>query len=117
MAMPEYYLTDCEFEILSLHKSEICKSFSDDKGFDLIELGAGDGKKTKILLKELVDKNYDFDYLPIDISQNVLNELKLTLKEEIPEVKVNAQQGTYFEVLSELDKYHHRKKVISISWF
>ena len=84
MAMPEYYLTDCEFEILSLHKSEISKSFSNDKGFDLIELGAGDGKKTKILLKELVDKNYDFDYLPIDISQNVLNELTSTLKEEIP---------------------------------
>jgi len=112
MAMPEYYLTDCESEILSLHKSEICKSFSDDNGFDLIELGAGDGKKTKILLKELVDKKYDFNYLPIDISQNVLDELTSALEEEIPEVKVNAQQGTYFEVLSELDKYHHRKKVI-----
>lgn len=112
MAMPEYYLTNCEFDILSLHKTEICKAFSHDKGFDLIELGAGDGKKTKILLKELMAKNYDFDYLPIDISQNVLDELTEALKHEIPEAKVQAKQGTYFEVLSELDKYRSRKKVI-----
>ncbi|RRO15966.1 L-histidine N(alpha)-methyltransferase [Flavobacteriaceae bacterium 14752] len=112
MAMPEYYLTNCEFDILSLHKTEICKAFSHDKGFDLIELGAGDGKKTKILLKELVDKNYDFDYLPIDISQNVLDELTEALKLEIPEAKVQAKQGTYFDVLSELDEYRSRKKVI-----
>lgn len=112
MAMPEYYLTNCEFDILSLHKTEICQTFSNDNGFDLIELGAGDGKKTKILLKELVDQGYDFDYLPIDISQNVLNELTKSLEQQIPKAKVQAKQGTYFEVLSELDKYRKRKKVI-----
>ncbi|TKS56854.1 L-histidine N(alpha)-methyltransferase [Mesohalobacter halotolerans] len=112
MAMPEYYLTNCEFDILSLHKTEICEAFSNDEGFDLIELGAGDGKKTKILLKELVDKNYNFDYFPIDISQNVLDELTKSLKQEIPEANVYAKQGTYFDVLSELDKYGNRKKVI-----
>lgn len=112
MAMPEYYLTDCELEILKLHKAHICKSFSDPQGFDLIELGAGDGQKTKILLKELVEKNYDFDYLPIDISQNVLDELTSALENEIPKVNVNAQQGTYFDVLSKLGTYNHRKKII-----
>lgn len=112
MAMPEYYLTDCEFGIFNLHKKAICDTFSDSNGFDLIELGAGDGKKTKILLKELVCQNLNFDYLPIDISQNVLNELESSLREEIPQVKVNTRQGTYFDVLSELDKFRHRKKVI-----
>ncbi len=112
MAMPEYYLTNCELEILSLHKTEICQAFAIDDGFDLIELGAGDGKKTKILLKELVVNNYDFNYLPIDISQNVLDELTKSLEQQIPEAKVQAKQGTYFEVLSDLDKYRNRKKVI-----
>jgi len=112
MAMPEYYLTDCEFEILNLHKNTICESFKHSNGFDLIELGAGDGKKTKILLKELVQLNIDFDYLPVDISQNVLDELSSSLQTEIPEVKVNPKQGTYFDVLSELDTYRNRKKVI-----
>jgi uncharacterized SAM-dependent methyltransferase len=34
------------------------------------------------------------------------------LKHEIPEAKVQAKQGTYFDVLSELDQYRSRKKVI-----
>jgi dimethylhistidine N-methyltransferase len=112
MAMPEYYLTNCEFEILSLQKSNICDAFFHENGFDLIELGAGDGKKTKILLKELVKKNFDFKYLPVDISKSVLDELQATLKNEMPEVKIEPQQGTYFDILSDLDKYRNRKKVI-----
>ncbi len=112
MAMPEYYLTDCEFEILSQKKSQICETFFDSDGFDLIELGAGDGKKTKILLKQLAEKKYDFKYLPVDISKSVLEELKSTLHIEIPEVKVELQQGTYFDILADLDKYRNRKKVI-----
>jgi dimethylhistidine N-methyltransferase len=112
MAMPEYYLTDCEFEILSLQKDAICDTFYHEKGFDLIELGAGDGKKTKILLKSLVEKEFDFKYFPVDISKNVLEELQETLKKEIPKVKVSLKQGTYFDILSELHQYRNRKKVI-----
>ena len=74
MRMPEYYLTDSEFEILDTHTQEICSLFSaDTKSFNLIELGAGDGKKTKVLLKHLADNTIDFKYQPIDISQNVLS--------------------------------------------
>jgi len=112
MVMPEYYLTNCEFDILSQQKTKICDSFFHENGFDLIELGAGDGKKTKILLKELIDSKFDFKYFPIDISENVLNELESTLRHEIPEVKIEPQQGTYFDMLADLDKYRNRKKVI-----
>jgi dimethylhistidine N-methyltransferase len=112
MAMPEYYLTNCEFEILDRHKVAICKAFAKDGDFDLIELGAGDGKKTKILLKELIEQNSDFSYLPIDISKSVLEVLADSISVEIPKVKIETKQGTYFEVLSELDQYRHRKKVI-----
>ncbi len=112
MAMPEYYLTNAEFEILDQHKTRICSEFAKDGDFDLIELGAGDGKKTKILLKELIKNDFEFHYLPIDISQNVLMELKETISKEIPEVDIETKQGTYFNVLTELDEYRHRKKVI-----
>ncbi|MDR5589471.1 L-histidine N(alpha)-methyltransferase [Christiangramia sp. SM2212] len=112
MEMPEYYLTSCEYDILKLNAESISKSFSSDSGFDLIELGAGDGKKTKILLKELISKKFHFDYLPIDISRNVLEELEESLKKEIPEVNVNIQEGTYFKTLEKLSEYNTRKKVI-----
>ncbi|WP_026935132.1 L-histidine N(alpha)-methyltransferase [Christiangramia echinicola] len=114
MDMPEYYLTSCEFDILKLNAENIADSFSSENGFDLIELGAGDGKKTKILLKEMVEKGYNFDYLPVDISQNVLDELENSLKEEIPEASVKVQQGTYFKTLEKLSEYNSRKKVILV---
>ncbi|TBW30285.1 L-histidine N(alpha)-methyltransferase [Gramella sp. KN1008] len=114
MEMPEYYLTACEFDILRINASAIAESFSSDKGFDLIELGAGDGKKTKVLLQELVEKGFKFDYLPVDISQHVLDQLELSLKEEIPQVNVKVQQGTYFKTLEKLAEYDSRKKVILV---
>lgn len=114
MEMPEYYLTSCEFNILKKNAAEIARSFSDENGFDLIELGAGDGKKTKVLLRELVAENYQFEYLPVDISQHVLDQLELSLKDEIPEVKVKVQQGTYFKTLEKLSEYNSRKKVILV---
>ncbi|SDS15402.1 dimethylhistidine N-methyltransferase [Gillisia sp. Hel1_33_143] len=114
MNLPEYYLTNCEFNILKDHTSEITEIFKSDKGFDLIELGAGDGKKTKLLLKELVAQKIHFNYLPIDISENVLLELEDSLKKEIPEVQVKIQQGTYFKTLEKLSDYNTRKKVILV---
>ncbi|PRX47994.1 L-histidine N(alpha)-methyltransferase [Salegentibacter salegens] len=114
MAMPEYYLTNCELNILDKHKSAIAEIINKKGGFDLIELGAGDGKKTKVLLKELVEKEYNFNYLPIDISQNVLEELENSLKNEIPEVNVKIQQGTYFKTLENLADYSNRRKVILV---
>ncbi len=114
MAMPSYYLTDCEFEILSLHTEEIAALFEEKEGFDLIELGAGDGKKTKVLLKHLVAKNADFVYKPIDISQNAIDDLTKTLAQEIPNLAVDAEKGEYFEVLDRLKQFNARKKVIVV---
>jgi len=113
MNLPEYYLTDAEFDIFSTHTEEITQLFAKNaKRFNLIELGAGDGKKTKILLQNLVRNNIDFNYLPIDISQNILEQLSRALKSEIPEVSVIPQQGTYFEALENIASLSKEKKVI-----
>ncbi|NAS29388.1 L-histidine N(alpha)-methyltransferase [Flavobacteriaceae bacterium R38] len=114
MALPEYYLTNCELEVISNHTAAIAEIFKGRDGFDLIELGAGDGKKTKVLLKYLDEHQYNFNFLPIDISQNVLDQLKSSLREELPNVNVYPQQGTYFEVLERLSEYNERKKVIMV---
>lgn len=114
MNMPEYYLTNCEFNILTQHTTEISDSFNRDGGFDLIELGAGDGKKTKILLKHLKEKDFDFSYLPIDISEHVLKELEASVKKEIPGIDIKPQQGTYFKTLETLEDVNKRKKVILV---
>ena len=115
MALPEYYLTNCEFEILTTHKQDISKLFKGSgQGFDLIELGAGDGKKTKILLEYLSENDFNFVYKPIDISQNSIDNLSEALKKEIPNVVVEGEKGEYFEVLERLQSYNTRKKVIMV---
>lgn len=113
MAMPEYYLTDCEFAILENHKDEIVDLFkADGSAFSLFELGAGDGKKTKILLRHLIKSGVTFDYRPIDISQNALDQLEQSLHEEIPEVEINPIQGTYFDTLRDIGNSNGKRKVI-----
>ncbi len=113
MNMPEYYLTNAEFDIFSTQTEKITQLFSkESSSFNLIELGAGDGIKTKILLQNLIDNKVDFNYLPIDISQNVLDQLSNSLEKEIPEVQVEPQQGTYFEALEKIAALTDTKKII-----
>ncbi len=115
MELPEYYLTNCEFEIFNTHTSEIASLFhGNENGFDLIELGAGDGKKTKVLLRYFSENNFNFVYKPIDISQNAIDELSDALSQELPKVIVDPEKGMYFEVLQRLQQYNERKKVLMV---
>lgn len=112
MAMPTYYLTDSEFQILENHKDEITDIFNNKGAFDLIELGAGDGKKTKILLKTLSEKGSEFTYVPIDISKNALNQLSDSITKELPKVNIEPFQGTYFQALKEINNRKNRKIIL-----
>ncbi|MDB4088059.1 L-histidine N(alpha)-methyltransferase [Flavobacteriales bacterium] len=114
MNIPEYYLTRAEFEIFNKKTSDLIDSFEIDENekFQLLELGAGDGTKTKELLKVLVSQGYDFEYVPIDISQNTLDKLESSLEKEIPTLSVTQKQGDYFEVLSSFKEVKTRKIVL-----
>lgn len=114
MALPEYYLTESEYNIIDTHKADLRERFTTPAGFDLIELGAGDGKKTKLLLKELCDQNTRFTYKPIDISQNAIDKLSADLTGLFPDLDVQGEQGMYFKVLEQLAQYNKRPKVILV---
>ena len=113
MNMPEYYLTRSELDIFQNKTQELIAAFGiqPDHYFELIELGAGDGSKTKELLKDLDDQHFKFDYFPIDISENALDLLEKDLKETLPNVSVRKQEGDYFNVLTSL-KESKKPKVI-----
>lgn len=111
MNMPEYYLTDCEYEIFETHRQQLLHLIG-DKPFDLIELGAGDGTKTKVLLRHFLAQGADFQYRPIDISPNVLLDLEEDLKANIPELRVKSLPGDYFEMLEKLNTSSGVRKVI-----
>ncbi|MEM6736816.1 MAG: L-histidine N(alpha)-methyltransferase [Bacteroidota bacterium] len=102
MCLQEYYLTSKELEIFETHKSAILEEMSNGDPFRIIELGAGDGLKTKVLLRYFQEKNVDFTYTPVDISGNVLEILEQNLLKEIPDLKIESYNGDYFDALSEI---------------
>jgi len=112
MAMPNYYLTRAEEEIFKLRKQEIYKALSFNGPFKLVELGAGDGLKTKILLRSFLSEKARFEYLPIDISSNVLAELADTLREELPNLAVKTIANEYFEALGYLQNLSTEPKLV-----
>ncbi len=113
MDLDEYYLTRAEFEIFVRQKVEILKAFlGEEETFRLVELGAGDGTKTKVLLAHFMNEQVPFTYSPIDISGSVLELLKATLKEEIPSLKVEPVEGEYFKALEELGESDDTKEVV-----
>ncbi|WP_299060991.1 L-histidine N(alpha)-methyltransferase [uncultured Polaribacter sp.] len=114
MNLPEYYLTRSEFDIFKNKTQQLIDAFGIDKNthFELIELGAGDGTKTKELLKVLDAQKYRFNYMPIDISANALAQLKNNLAKELPNVSVKTQQGDYFNVLHSLKENNNPKVML-----
>lgn len=114
MHLPEYYVTRAELDIFENQTTEMVKTLKIDPSnyFELIELGAGDGLKTKKLLKYLAENDFHFDYLPIDISQNALDNLESDLKKELPKVSVKTKQGDYFEILASLNENKNPKIIL-----
>jgi len=112
MDLPEYYLTRTELKILEQNKTAIVSDFDPNhQGFDLVELGAGDGLKTKVLLHELLRQNVKFTYKPLDISLNALTGLKKNLQSEMKGLPVEIINGDYFSSLKKI-KENPRHKLI-----
>lgn len=113
MRMPEYYPTRCEYDILQKYKEDLRKHFEKGGGhFSLIELGAGDGLKTEILLWHFLERGSDFTYLPVDISANAVDTLSRRLRERLPELRIEPRNSTYDEVVSNLRGNGERKVIL-----
>ncbi|WKV12484.1 L-histidine N(alpha)-methyltransferase [Marivirga harenae] len=113
MNMPEYYLTNCEYDIFQKYKDEILSIISTDAdGFNLIEFGAGDGLKTEILLKHFVAEKANFNYKPVDISQNVLNLLQERMQKSIPDLDIKPINKEYFSALDALNAERKNPMVV-----
>lgn len=96
----EYYLTRCEAEIL--HQS--CGALGRLMGcgpFRLVELGAGDGRKTGILLRHFLQCGLDFQYVPVDICGEAINVLVDRLGRQYvdPPLLICGLAAEYFDAL------------------
>ena len=113
MNCPEYYPTDCEMEIFTAHTKELALALKNGfNTFDLVELGAGDATKSSHLLRELVDMQVEFTYMPIDISSSMISYLEESLPLKIEGLSVQGLNGEYFDMLQQSNQLSSRKKVV-----
>ena len=103
MAMPEYYLTDCEREIFQTHAPDWSELLGNE-AFDLVELGAGDGSKTRYLIDYLWQSNKEFVYRPIDISQHAIEILGQLVATHWPLLPFEPVQDDYLAALGRIAK-------------
>ncbi|UCH93652.1 MAG: L-histidine N(alpha)-methyltransferase [Candidatus Aminicenantes bacterium] len=111
MALPEYYLTQCEIEILQQYKDFLGDLFK-EKNFCLFELGAGDGQKTRILLDHFQKRGIDFHYIPIDISALAIESLIKKLSEDCSGLQTTGLVSEYFQGLKYVSRIDVRTKVV-----
>jgi L-histidine Nalpha-methyltransferase len=113
MKLPEYYLTGCEHKIFATQAEAIYRAFANgDNAFDLVELGAGDGMKTAVLIDYFLKQKADVAYSPIDISQEALDALTEKFSSEFPALNMQACVGDYFKILESLRGRNGRRKVL-----
>lgn len=101
MASPEYYLTDCEREILREQGPDIARVAAAGGAFELVELGAGDGSKMCHLIDALHAQGAEFVFKPLDISANVLELLEERLRPGRPWLAMEPIAGNYMHWLAE----------------
>ena len=108
-----YYVTPAELSIFEAYKKEWVQLFSDKvEKVQLIEFGAGDGYKTKVLLKELFEQKVNFEYYPIDYSKKYLDDLKESAAKEIGDFPIYPIHKDYFDALADIKKEEGVRKVV-----
>ena len=112
MALPEYYPTRTEFSILEKYSADLAAQWSAAGPLQLLELGAGDGLKTKLLLRALLTAQADFTYSPVDISASAVQGLADSLRQEMPDLRVAPVVAEYEVALRQMQAQGGRKAVL-----
>lgn len=91
---PEYYLTECEKEILQKNADFILQQMH-RRHFNLIEFGAGDGSKASLLVKKAINLPNFQKYIAIDISAKSLEEVEESMSAKFPTLDIETIQDDY----------------------
>ncbi|HEY0962931.1 MAG TPA: L-histidine N(alpha)-methyltransferase [Pseudomonadales bacterium] len=107
----DYYVTGCEFDVLERCGADIVDSLEAD-ALDVVELGAGDGRKTKVLLTSLLEAGRDVNYMPVDISETAVSRLVRSVRASHRAARVNGFAGEYFDCLRTLAPQPGRRRLV-----
>ena len=106
-----YYPTRSERQIFEHSAEAICAQAARGP-FNLIEFGAGDGRKTFVLLDYLTSIGADFHYVPIDISEAAMAGLVTDVRARYPKLPVDGLVCEYFEGLQWLAAHGQPRRAL-----
>ncbi|MDW7759382.1 MAG: L-histidine N(alpha)-methyltransferase [Acidobacteriota bacterium] len=108
--LPEYYLTRSETEILKNNADDIAGLLPTNTL--LIELGSGSSVKTRHLIQALLSQNGELEYIPIDVSSDILEESAEKLDRAFPGLEVNPLAVRYKDGIDLIEHRQHNPKLI-----
>jgi len=99
-ALPEYYLTRAEDEILARHAAAIVARLP--RALQLVELGSGAARKTRHLIEAQLARTGGAHYVPIDISASALARAEVELLARYPALTLHSIEAEYTQGLAHL---------------
>ena len=97
--LPEYYPTRTEQAIIERYALEIAQFTGT---CELVELGSGSSRKTRLLLEAYNQLHQQLYYCPIDVSAGILETTALALLHQYPTLNLCGLAGTYEQALAQL---------------
>lgn len=107
---PDYYPTKTEYAILQ-KISSILPEIINESEIDIIELGVGDGHKSRLIIDGFLNKQCRVNFYPIDISEKAMQLLgeNLSIDENL---KIHGVVADYFLGLNHLKQVSNNKKLV-----
>ncbi len=103
-ALPEYYLTRTEIQLLKQAATVLQSKLHH---IDIIEFGSGDCTKISILLEKIPEKNREtICYFPFDVSPSAVKQAATTLLTKFPGIHIH---GIVADFMTQLNILTHEK--------
>ncbi len=107
--LPEYYPTRIERAILMKHAPQLASSLA--RGlWDVVDLGAGDSDKARLLLAALRSYGKRARYLPVDVSERALRDALASCEQQLPWMDAEGIVAEYGVALRWLADLHPARK-------
>jgi L-histidine Nalpha-methyltransferase len=97
--LPEYYLTRAEREILETHAGAIAELVGAAPSC-VVDLGAGSGDKTQVILSHMREQQRDVRYAPVDVSAAALWSAEQSMQQRLPGLRVDPVHDDYIRGLA-----------------
>jgi L-histidine Nalpha-methyltransferase len=107
--LPEYYPTRTEQSLLETYSAELAALTG---SCELVELGSGSSRKTRLILDAYSQLDSQLQYCPIDVSAGILKTTALDLLHQYPTLRLCGLAGTYEQALAQLPRTSPKNRML-----